>query len=151
MKKKTWKMPAAVSLLVFAVAVMPLPCLAAEWPEVKEMRQGSIRYVNGGFGLEERAAMPTGFPLEVVFATTKGHYLSDVQVDIYTGQGRKAFSLAADNGPWLMVDLEPGRYRLTAVHNGHKKEVPSFSVPSKGTRTVLVSWPISQVDMGLKE
>ena len=151
MKKTMWKMLAAISLLIFAVVVIPLPGRAVDWPEVKEMRQGATRYVNGGFGLEERAVMPAGFPLKVVFATAKGHYLSDVQVDIYEGQGKKAFSVAADNGPWLLVDLKPGSYRLTAVHNGHKKEISSFSVPSKGTRTVLVSWPISQVDMGLAE
>jgi hypothetical protein len=150
MKNKLLVISAAFLILLAGAMVLTAPAGAVDWPEIKELSQEGVRYINGGFGIDERDVMPDGYPLKVIFATAKGHYLSDVDVSIFESGGKKAFGVTADNGPWLLVDLPSGSYRLEAVHNGHKKEA-SFKVASQGTRTVLISWPVSQVDMGLKE
>jgi hypothetical protein len=124
---------------------------AADWPRVEPRTSGDIRYVNGGFGLEERAAMPRDYPLKLVFATEKGHLLSLVNVAIIDKSGKKVFELAANDGPWLLVDLKPGRYSLEATHNGHPKTMSGIDVPATGTRTVYVRWKLTEVDMGLPE
>lgn len=149
MKNKIF--PVSVALICFIVSFgSPLSGIAAEWPKVETAVTGGIKYLNGGFGIEERDSMPTDFPLKIVFATDRGHYLSGVDVTILNSSGNTVFELRADDGPWLLVDLKAGRYSLEAVHNGHKKSIPSFTVPAWGTKTVLVSWKVSEVDMGLE-
>ncbi len=142
------KLTAAVALTALALAGL---AQAADWPKVESRTAGEIRYVNGGFGIEERAVMPKDYPLKLVFATEKRHLLSQVNVVISDAAGKKVFELAANDGPWLLVALKPGRYSLEATHNGHRKTVAGIDVPSKGTKTVLVTWKISEVDMGLPE
>jgi hypothetical protein len=123
---------------------------AAPWPKVDEQTAGDVRYVNGGFGIEERESMPTGFPLKLVFATDRGNLLSKVAVSIRDGAGKSVFQVSAEDGPWLLVALKPGSYTVEATHNGHKKSA-SVDVPAKGTAMALLTWKTTEVDMGLPD
>jgi hypothetical protein len=136
------------SILILTGSAVDLQ--AAAWPETKVQTAGEIRYVNGGFGIEEREAMPRGYPLKLMFATAKGQYLAHADVTILDASGKKVFQVKADEGPWLLVDLKAGRYTVQAVHNGHQRTA-SVDVPASGTVPVLLTWKTSEVDMGLPE
>ena len=74
-------------------------------------------YVAGGFGLEEReelAQLRRDFRLRVMTAARgSGAYVSGVRLRIADASGRGVFDRAVD-GPWLLIDLPPGRYSLRA-------------------------------------
>lgn len=139
-------------VLVIAAFVILAATLvsAAPWPNVEEKIAGDVRYLNGGFGVEERETMPAGFPLKAVFATDNGKLLSKVAVTIRDAAGKSVFQVAANDGPWLLVGLKPGSYAVEAVHNGHKKTA-TVTVPAKGTATCLLTWKTTEADMGLPD
>lgn len=79
---------------------------------------GEPQYVTGGVGMEERGEMLASRPdynVRMTFATRgSGEYRSDVQVEIADARGRVNLN-ARDAGPLMFVNLEPGRYRVTAT------------------------------------
>ena len=54
------------------------------------------------------------FNLKLVFATQGGSYLADVNVRIDDTRGNKLLDTVSD-GPWLLVRMAPGRYRMVDV------------------------------------
>lgn len=54
--------------------------------------------------------------LKLVFAARGGAYVGDVAVRIETG-GAVVFEGICD-GPWLLLNLDPGRYRITSSFEG---------------------------------
>jgi hypothetical protein len=100
---------------------------------------GQSQFKTGGVGLEERGQMLASkedYNVHMTFATRgSGVYRSDVQVEIADSKGHVNVS-AQDAGPLMFVNLEPGRYRVTAsaadgqvlrremvVQPGHTKEL----------------------------
>ncbi|MDJ0968581.1 MAG: hypothetical protein QNJ06_01680 [Kiloniellales bacterium] len=91
------------------------PFLAANAQEIRK-DQGAP-YVTGGIGIAERerlSAMANDFSLKARFAMQAGNYLADIQVTIEDAQGNKVIETMAD-GPWLLVDLNPGSYKVIAT------------------------------------
>lgn len=103
---------------LFGFTLAATASAAVRLPEPKITDQG-VRYLNGGIGMEERAAMEevTGFNLKLVFAADNGKYISDVAVTIKDADGNQLLS-HNDAGPWLMADLPKGSYRVEAVADG---------------------------------
>ena len=100
-----------------------------------------VSYVTGGVGLEESTAikeMRKQYPLTMVFAetTSDGHnqYLFGVEVAIHRGNDL-VFETETD-GPYLLVRLPPGTYRITATHNG----IPKTRSVTVGTKPRQVGW-----------
>jgi len=100
---------------------------------------GQSQFKTGGVGMEERGQMLASkedYNVHMTFATRgSGVYRSDVQVEIADSRGRVNVS-AQEAGPLMYVNLEPGRYRVTAsavdgqvirrdmvVQPGHTKEL----------------------------
>ncbi len=76
--------------------------------------QQEYEYLSTGIGAESRQQkIPLDFTIKLVFATTKGELLANVEVDVYDSEGRKVFS-ALSEGPWLFIDLPPGDYSIAA-------------------------------------
>ena len=91
------------------------PFLAVNAQEIRK-DQGAP-YVTGGIGIAERerlSAMANDFSLKARFAVQAGNYLADIQVTIEDAQGNKVIETMAD-GPWLLVDLDPGSYKVIAT------------------------------------
>jgi hypothetical protein len=134
------------SKTLFSILVATLFCFtlaatatsAVQLPAPKTTEQG-VRYLNGGIGKEQRAAMENinGFNLKLVFADGNGKYISDVAVTIKDADGNQILS-HNDAGPWLMADLPKGSYRMEAVVNGEpiRKQVRI----GDGMRTLNLSW-----------
>lgn len=89
-------------------------------------------YISGGISDEERVELQPQreqFSLWVVTAARKsGAYLSEVQLTIRDAQQRIVFD-AALQGPWLFIDLQPGRYTLEARYNGQMQQRPTTIRP----------------------
>jgi hypothetical protein len=98
------------------------------------LTQNGIRYVSGGIGEDEAAAMrkmAAQYSLRVMVAHKSGEYLSDVDVTIASIAGKNVFSARTD-GPFLLVALPPGHYRVTAA-SGQATQTQSVVVPARGT------------------
>lgn len=79
------------------------------------LTRDGVRYACTGVGASSREDPRwTSFAARVVFAAKDGGYLSEVSTRISDGQGRVVLEVQ-DCGPWLLLDLPPGRYEVTAT------------------------------------
>jgi hypothetical protein len=113
-------------------------------------------YLSGGVSQDERDALKAQrdhFSLWIVTAQQKtGAYLSAVHLTITDAQKKLVFN-APLVGPWLLVDLPPGTYRVgaqfegqsqqraTTVHTGNHHQVMFYF--SGGGDSPSVSPPVS--------
>jgi hypothetical protein len=83
---------------------------------------GSARYVCGGIGSDESAAMRSAMkehPLALLFARADGAYMANVDVTIKGGDANNAAALAfRATGPVCLVDVPNGRYVIDAAAAG---------------------------------
>jgi len=108
-------------------------------PAVRE-HQG-VRYLTGGIGEEERAAIlafAADFNLKLLFAEKGGAYLADVTVIVTGADARKVLELDA-GGPLVLARLPAGDYRIAATAGG-REQVRKASVPATGQRTLVFYW-----------
>jgi len=85
-------------------------------------------WVSGGVGIEEVRALEArraDYSLWLVTAVKRsGAYLADVRIKITDADRRAVFEGVLD-GPWLYVDLMPGRYTVEASFNGETQKTPT--------------------------
>jgi len=136
------------AVLAALIAGAPAVAAAASELPVPVQQYESIRYYSAGVGIEERRELPQLYPLKVVFRTDAGHLLCDADVTIAAG-GKTVFRGRAEHGPWLVVDLAPGSYDIAAVQDGVSRAVKGVRLAPGGQRTVVLTWKVSDVDMGL--
>lgn len=111
---------------------------AAEAPEPQS--QGDVRFLSGGIGGSEREAIEAvgaGYNLWLTLTAPGGAYLSDVDVTIASSAGA-AVLRTTTRGPFLLVQLPAGRYRVEATQTGTRAELSSVDVPAKGQRRVVL-------------
>lgn len=104
-----------------------------------------VAYIAGGVGESGRAeinAMQDQYSLKLVFAYTNGEFLAEVKVVITDAAGKTLVSTDAD-GPWLLVDLPAGTYKVAGTVNGETK-TEQVTVPASGLKTVNMQWPPAQ-------
>jgi hypothetical protein len=80
--------------------------------EIKDYQ--GVAYVSGGVGEEEREFLRTvekHFNLKLVFALTRGNYLSDINIDIRDARNLTVLEAVSD-GPLFYADLAPGTYKV---------------------------------------
>lgn len=96
-------------------------------------------YVMGGIGLDEVEAMQAeraNFSLWVRTATRgSGEYLADVRVAIFDAAGGVVFNQPL-SGPWLLVALRPGTYRIRASTATASQE-RKVTIPVRSGREVV--------------
>jgi hypothetical protein len=109
-----------------------------------EERQGPVSFRSGGIGEDEDdafRAMAPGYPLALEFvaiARPGNAHLADVRVAIAGAGGERVLDTVAD-GPWLLVRLPPGRYRVTAESQGISQTRP-VEVSATGNRRLVFTW-----------
>ena len=102
---------------------------------------GSVTYVSGGVGLESQgqlSSMSRDFNLKLVFALNSGAYLSGVEIAIVDSKGKAVVDTTSD-GPWFMVKLPAGSYRVVATVAG-KSEKRQVAVAATGLKTIDFRW-----------
>lgn len=121
---------AAVAMGGAAEALSQVPSEQA--PAV--LLQNGIEYLSGGIGEDQVAAMrqlASHYSLSIIVAAKGGEYLSDVDVSIVSAKGENVLSVRTD-GPYLLVRLPAGRYRVTA-QSGQANQTREVTVPAHGT------------------
>ena len=107
---------------------LSLACIAA-MPAVHAMVEGRTSqggaFVSGGIDVGERDALAARRAQASLRITTaargSGAYLADVQMRIVARDGATVLDTTLD-GPWLLVDLAPGDYRVQAVEGTQSLE-----------------------------
>jgi hypothetical protein len=89
----------------------------------KEKEFNGITYACAGVGGESQTDPRwQRYPAKLVFAGGNGDYLSNIAVNIENAKGEPVFEAVCD-GPWLLVDLPPDKYRIAAVaENSYRNE-----------------------------
>jgi hypothetical protein len=127
-----------ISVVMLLCSMLPLSAVAELTPV---QVNGEVSYVTGGVGLEESTAikeMRQDYPLTMVFAETTGdgrnQYIYGVLVEIR--RGNDLVFETQTRGPYLLVRLPPGTYRVRAIHN----MVPKVQTITVGTKPQQVGW-----------
>jgi hypothetical protein len=112
----------------------------------QEMQYGSIHYLTGGIGTGEAKAIKETmhkYALAVELAekqkgATHEAFTAGAIVRISDHGGKEIFNARAE-GPFMLVQLEPGKYSMTATLNDHALHTREFTiVKGKTTRETLV-------------
>lgn len=95
---------------------------------------GNVQYACTGVGDEaQNDPRWTKFPAKLVFAVKSGDYLSDVAVKVADAQsGEVVYQGGCKLGPWLVMDLPPGKYEVTAVAIGKQTKTTTLDVGAQG-------------------
>ena len=140
-RRTSARLAAALTALLFVIALALLPRAPAY--ERGLTAQGKP-YVTGGVSREEQAdfeAMKKSFTLWLTTADERsGAYLSDAAVEVRDAQNQLILA-ATLNGPFLLADLEPGRYRVLVTVGGQTRAVTADVVPNV-VRRIVVRFPV---------
>lgn len=104
--------------------------------------QGGVPYLSGGIGAEESQALKAAsarYSLVLTLtATEDGHdvFIADVPVTVQDWSGVTVLDVIA-GGPYLLVDLPPGRYRIRATYKDQPKSADANVAAGKTTRLSL--------------
>ena len=79
------------------------------------------------------------FPVRIEFANADAQYLSDVVLAVAKADGETMFEVTCDS-PWILADLEPGRYVLHATYENFSKN-EKFTAPKSGQARFVVRFP----------
>ena len=105
--------PVLCAALLMLSAVAAVPALAQDGDPILEAN--GIKYACAGVGKASRADPRwPAFPVRLEFAAANGDFLGDPDVTI-TGDGGKQVFQAKCNGPWVLVELPAGSYKVHAT------------------------------------
>ena len=130
-------------VIPLAAAVTLLAAFSVARADVGRTPEG-VWYSVGGIGEEEstRLAIDSAshpFSLRVA-ARGSGAFLADVDLRITDSGNRRVFEHHLD-GPWLLIDLPPGRYEVVGEHEGEVSRL-DVVVPAHGRRSAVMYFPV---------
>ena len=138
--------PLAIGIALLS-AVLSVPAAhALELPQV--FSHGPVSYVSGGVGADEATAMKEAapsFPLEILFVE-KGEsgrraYSADNQVVVLDAGGNTVLNTSSE-GPYMLIDLPPGRYTVVAEDEGrYQKQITH--ILRGGHQRIVFQWASS--------
>jgi hypothetical protein len=73
-------------------------------------------------------------------ARGSGAWLTDVHLTIRDADDHKVFDRQMD-GPFLLIDLPPGRYDVVGVHDGEVTR-QAVTIPEHGHRESMLYFPV---------
>jgi hypothetical protein len=145
MKPKSFLLRASVIALVACGAQYGLAADMSALPPAHV--DGAVTYLSGGIGSEQSSAFKSAmhrYPLvlEFVGKTSYGNdYLADVPVTISDSHGKDLLSTKSD-GPFMLVSLPPGRYKVSATYSG-KTESRAVRISDATHARTIFEWPTS--------
>lgn len=115
---------------VWLLAALPAAAMAEDSALPPVQHSGSISYLSGGIGENEIAAMKAAaaqYALQMTFfshaADGRDGYNAPAELTILKDDGSPVLDIKPD-GPFVLLDLPPGKYRVTAANTGWSKTVP---------------------------
>jgi hypothetical protein len=102
------------TLAVLGILAAPLPAIAQGAGD-PILEANGIKYACAGVGKASRGDPRwPAFPVRLEFAAANGDFLGDPAVTV-TDQGGKPVFQAQCNGPWVLIELAPGTYKVHAT------------------------------------
>src|SRR5262249_35265394 len=136
------------SILVSMTTLAALPAGAMTDGRTNQDRP----FVSGGVSQDELADLRTKqpfFSLSLLTAAKSGAFLAGVRVRIVDAQGKPVLETEMD-GPYLLVDLQPGKYQLEAVNEGETQKRTLTMREGNAQRVVLYFKSDAEVSPDLK-
>jgi hypothetical protein len=140
---------AKTGILSFATAALALisaATLAAVGVLPPERQAGNVSYVTGGVAEDEAQAFKlarSGYPLTIELAQKSGgknEFTAGALVQVSDGAGNVVLNAKAD-GPFMLVRLSPGTYRVQATLNGRTVEAKPVTVGANGAAQAMLVFP----------
>jgi hypothetical protein len=102
------------SLILLGLLSAPLPA-AAQGAGDPILEANGIKYACAGVGKASRSDPRwASFPVKLQFAAANGDFLGDPDVTVTDSSGKQVFT-AQCNGPWVLIELPAGRYKVHAT------------------------------------
>lgn len=125
---------------LFAACLALAPAGVGAQPQDPIETRDGIRHACTGVGLGAREDPRwRAFAVRIEFAAASGRYLAGVATEIEDPAGQPVFSITC-NGPWLVLDLPPGNYRVTASVEG-ERETRGLTVGESGQTVLTIRFP----------
>ena len=101
-----------------------------------------IKYACAGVGKASRNDPRwAGFPVKLQFAAANGNFLGDPAVTVTDGSGKQVFQ-AQCNGPWVLIGLPAGSYKVHATgQQGQYAKDFMLTVKSAGQTSKTIRLP----------
>lgn len=129
---------------VLALAVAIASATGAQ-PLPQVQTRGEVTYMSGGIGADESEAMKQAaarFALEILLVEKTedggGIYLAGNRVVVQDSTGEPMLDTQA-GGPYLLANLPPGRYTVTAWHHGAARS-QSVQIAPGQHRRIVFTW-----------
>lgn len=111
-----------LAAIVMLAGTLAVPALAQDTAPIIDLtprQYNAISVVNGGANADEADAikrMARQYPLRIVISGRGGSYYVAQSMKVFNG-GRLVAEIP-DAGPWVLMDLAPGRYTLEGQFEG---------------------------------
>ena len=128
-----------------ALALATAAAQAAGLPAEKQA--GSVTYVTGGVSDDEANAfkqMSHSYPLSIELVQKqvgRNEFTADANVKVIDRSGAVVLDAKAD-GPYMLVRVPPGEYRVQATLNGRTVESKPVHVGAGGTAQAMLAFPV---------
>lgn len=132
------------TLILAGLASAAFPVMAMNMPA--EQHRGSVSFVTGGVGETEARQFQrqlTRHPLAIEVLEHAGkaeEFTADARVKITDRHGHTVLN-AETGGPFMLVDLAPGRYSIEATLKGHTLKKSSIVVAHNKTARATFEFP----------
>ena len=80
------------------------------------------------------------YSVRLEFANGAREYLADLDVTVERPSGDQLLAVRC-SGPWLLVNLEPGKYRVRATYEHRLSKTVLITAPDHGQKRVVISFP----------
>ena len=102
----------AAALALLAIAAGPAAAQGAGDPILEA---NGVKYACAGVGKASRSDPRwPAFPVRLEFAAANGDFLGDPAVTVTDASGKQVFQTQC-NGPWVLIELAPGSYKVHAT------------------------------------
>lgn len=119
------------------------PALAQHMPLDEPVTQGDVTAVCTGIGHDAQTDPRwKAYPVRIEFSNGAAQYLAGAHVTLASADGKTLADGDCD-GAWVLYQLAPGRYTVTATLLDHPDHAPSsatFSPPSSGQKRVVLEF-----------
>jgi hypothetical protein len=111
--------PASYPSAIGGSAMVAAPSSSAASTPLQAMRSGSVTYITGGVGDEERDALEAvkaSYNLHILISTKNGEFIAETQVNIRDAKNNVLATAVA--GPIFYANLPDGAYTIEASNGG---------------------------------
>jgi hypothetical protein len=143
------KIQRAFHILLAVILALPFCCPVFSQnkefkPDIRKTEDG-IPYVSTGVGYDSRINLPR-FSLRLVFSAKTGKYLADIDLEITPGPRGRPIRIHS-KGPWLDVDLLPGRYKVIGRTIKGQEASKAFAIVKGRVSQIKLVWDISDEEI----